>query len=231
MSSADPSGKEPVKVKWRFRVVPAEPRPEKATETAEKATETSPRKRTRLSRGKSAEAAPRERIASSVSEATETAPRKRSHPARAEAVGAPIVPPPAGSEAWAFRPAVGSPKPEEEAAADGESYDIQQAMSTALSLHQAYVNGSVFRLSEAATRGDTSAMPPEFAARVAEKRSKRKRLPRHKVRRETIQVALSEEEYSIVCAFVEENGFTLSGWAREALFAAMRRRIPPRRDP
>lgn len=221
MSSGDSSSAEPVKVKWKFRVVPAEPQPEKATET-------SPRKRARLSRGKSA---PRERAASSDSEATEAAPRKRALPERVEVSGVSSGPPRAGSDAWAFRPAVGSSEPEVKAATDDAAYDIQRAMSTALSLHQAYVDGSVFRLPEAATRGDTSAMPPEFAERVAEKRSKRKRLPRRKVRRETLQVAFSEEEYEIVCAFVEENGFTMSGWAREALFAAMRRELPPRVDP
>jgi hypothetical protein len=171
--------------------------------------------------------------------ATETAPRERAESEPMEA-------------AWSFRAArEANPKKATETASRGraesdlkkatettsrathEGFDIKGAMTAATALHHAYVTGSVFQLPEAAVHGDTTAMPPDFAKKVEEKRRKRgrNRMPGHKVRRGGIQVALSDEEFAIVQAFVEENGFSLSGWAREVLFAAMRKKIPPRHEP
>jgi len=171
--------------------------------------------------------------------ATETAPRERAESEPIEA-------------AWSFRAVRGAdPKKATETASRGraesdpkkatetasrathEGFDIKGAMTAATALHHAYVTGSVFQLPEAAVHGDTTAMPPDFAKKVEEKRRKRgrSRMPGHKVRRGGIQVALSDEEFAIVQAFVEENGFSLSGWAREVLFAAMRKKIPPRHEP
>jgi hypothetical protein len=205
----------PVNAAWSFRVVRGG--------TPKKATETAPRERAesepieaawsfRAVRGadpkKATETASRGRAESDPKKATETASRGR---------------------------AESDPKKATETAsrATHEGFDIKGAMTAATALHHAYVTGSVFQLPEAAVHGDTTAMPPDFAKKVEEKRRKRgrSRMPGHKVRRGGIQVALSDEEFAIVQAFVEENGFSLSGWAREVLFAAMRKKIPPRHEP
>jgi hypothetical protein len=83
------------------------------------------------------------------------------------------------------------------------------------------------RLREEENARHIEPIPTEF--RKDRRRGKRNSgIPPEKVRRGTINFAVSAEEEAICKAFADSLGLSFSAWVRQTLFAAMGRKIPPR---
>ncbi len=83
--------------------------------------------------------------------------------------------------------------------------------------------------------GSWEALAPEPLEResLPDRRSGKKprRVPRHKTRRHSVSVAVSEEEERMLRTYAAGLNKSFSEWSRSVLFRAMGRRVPARSGP